>query len=71
MTFAKARGPLTAVLMALMFVGVPPTKAAAEEKRPNVVFILADNVGYGDLGPYGGGELRGFPTPRADHHETT
>jgi arylsulfatase len=34
--------------------------------KPNVVFILADNVGYGDLGPYGGGELRGFPTPRSD-----
>jgi arylsulfatase len=27
---------------------------------------LADNVGYGDLGPYGGGELRGAPTPRID-----
>jgi len=27
---------------------------------------LADNVGYGDMGPYGGGELRGFPTPRID-----
>jgi arylsulfatase len=34
--------------------------------KPNVVFILADNVGYGDLGPYGGGELRGCPTPRID-----
>jgi arylsulfatase A-like enzyme len=32
--------------------------------RPNVVFIL--NVGYGDLGSYGGGELRGAPTPRLD-----
>jgi arylsulfatase A-like enzyme len=31
-----------------------------------VVFILADNVGYGDLGSYGGGELRGAPTPRLD-----
>ena len=28
--------------------------------------ILADNVGYGDLGPYGGGELRGAPTPNID-----
>src|ERR1700690_1312717 len=39
---------------------------AAEAEKPNVVFILADNVGYGDLGPYGGGELRGFPTPNID-----
>jgi arylsulfatase len=41
-------------------------RAAAQQEKPNVVFILADNVGYGDLGPYGGGELRGAPTPRID-----
>ena len=40
--------------------------AQAADNKPNVVFILADNVGYGDLGPYGGGELRGCPTPRTD-----
>ena len=40
--------------------------AAAAQERPNVVFILADNVGYGDMGPYGGGELRGMPTPVTD-----
>lgn len=38
----------------------------SNQKKPNVVFILADNVGYGDLGSYGGGELRGAPTPRSD-----
>jgi hypothetical protein len=42
------------------------TTPIAAGKKPNVVFILADNVGYGDLGPYGGGELRGAPTPRID-----
>ena len=40
--------------------------SSSPAKKPNVVFILADNVGYGDLGPYGGGELRGYPTPRSD-----
>jgi arylsulfatase A-like enzyme len=40
--------------------------AVAQQQKPNVVFILADNVGYGDLGPCGGGELRGAPTPRID-----
>jgi arylsulfatase len=40
--------------------------AQAADKKPNIVFILADNVGYGDLGCYGGGELRGCPTPRLD-----
>ena len=44
----------------------PAPAAQAGDGKPNVVLILADNVGYGDLGPYGGGELRGFPTPRID-----
>jgi arylsulfatase len=33
---------------------------------PNVVLILADNLGWGELGCYGGGVLRGAPTPRID-----
>ena len=41
-------------------------QSASQARKPNVVFILADNVGYGDLGSYGGGELRGAPTPRLD-----
>jgi Sulfatase len=44
----------------------PVSAQVAPATKPNVVFILADNVGYGDLGPYGGGELRGAPTPRID-----
>ncbi len=42
------------------------TTRVALDPKPNIVFILADNVGYGDLGSYGGGELRGAPTPRLD-----
>jgi arylsulfatase A-like enzyme len=38
----------------------------AASKKPNIVFILADNLGYGELGCYGGGILRGAPTPRID-----
>ena len=51
---------------ALLATACAALPAMAQEKKPNVVFILADNVGYGDLGPYGGGELRGAPTPRID-----
>ena len=40
--------------------------ASAQLSQPNILFILADNVGYGDIGAYGGGELRGSPTPRID-----
>ena len=34
--------------------------------RPNIVLIVADNLGWGELGCYGGGALRGAPTPRID-----
>jgi arylsulfatase len=38
----------------------PPTP------KPNILFILVDNLGYGELGVYGGGATRGAPTPRID-----
>ena len=42
------------------------TPGVGQQQKPNILFILADNVGYGDIGAYGGGELRGAPTPRLD-----
>jgi arylsulfatase len=41
-----------------------PTQARSG--KPNILFILADNLGYGELGVYGGGETRGAATPRID-----
>ena len=38
----------------------------APDKRQNIVLVLADNLGWGELGCYGGGALRGAPTPRID-----
>ena len=37
-----------------------------ESRLPHILFILADNLGWGELGCYGGGSLRGAPTPRID-----
>jgi len=34
--------------------------------KPNILFIVSDDTGYGDLGPYGGGVGRGMPTPNID-----
>jgi arylsulfatase A-like enzyme len=56
-----------ALLVSVVGVTMASMPAIAQQaQKPNVVLILADNVGYGDLGPYGGGELRGAPTPHID-----
>jgi len=34
--------------------------------KPNILLILTDNTGWGDWGAYGGGALRGAPSPRID-----
>jgi arylsulfatase len=36
------------------------------DKRPNIVVFFWDNLGWGEVGCYGGGILRGAPTPRID-----
>ncbi len=40
--------------------------SAGTQSKPNIVLILMDNLGYGELGVYGGGILRGAPTRRID-----
>lgn len=40
--------------------------AAQAQAKPNILLIVSDDTGYGDLGPYGGGEGRGMPTPSID-----
>jgi arylsulfatase len=39
---------------------------AQDAPKPNIVFILMDNLGYGEVGCYGGGLVRGAATPRID-----
>ncbi|MFV8782135.1 hypothetical protein ACNKU7_06905 [Microbulbifer sp. SA54] len=46
-------------------VAVETTTTSASGK-PNILLIVSDDTGYGDLGPYGGGEGRGMPTPNID-----
>jgi len=52
---------------AAVFAALAQVHAAdAADKQPNVVLMLADNVGWGDIGAYGGGAFRGMPTPNLD-----
>lgn len=43
-----------------------PTKSTSTPKKPNVVIMMVDNLGWGEIGTYGGGILRGAKTPRLD-----
>jgi arylsulfatase A-like enzyme len=64
-----ARNRLLSVGLAVLAVStLLPCVATAQtaEKKPNILFIVSDDTGYGDLGPYGGGEGRGMPTPHID-----
>ena len=35
-------------------------------RKPNILIILVDDLGYGDPGAFGGGEMAGAPTPNID-----
>ena len=45
---------------------VAKAQAPSTQAKPNILFILVDNLGYGELGVYGGGATCGAPTPRID-----
>ena len=65
----RSHGRVYVFLLALALVGVAagdPAHAQAPGGKPNILFIVSDDTGYGDLGPYGGGIGRGMPTPNID-----
>jgi arylsulfatase A-like enzyme len=51
---------LTAAFALLCFYSV---QIEAQTRRPNIVVIVADDMGYGDIGPYGSKDI---PTPNLD-----
>jgi arylsulfatase A-like enzyme len=56
------------VALVLTFPAIGPVNAQQklDGKKPNIVVIMTDDVGWGDLGVYGGGPNRGAPTPNLD-----
>ena len=55
--------PIFVVLVAVVWHAVPASAAAAAPRRPNVVVILADDQGWGDLSVNGNTNLA---TPHID-----
>jgi len=69
MLVTSARRKIISLVAAILLSAALPGRSVAQpqsQRKPNVVFILVDNLGWGELGVYGGGILRGAPTPRID-----
>ena len=44
-----------------------PASGQQQQAKPNIILIVSDDFGYGDLrGAYGGGLGRGMPTPNLE-----
>jgi arylsulfatase A-like enzyme len=63
----------TVAAVSALAAAAPIRTAQAQQKQqpapagqPNIIMIISDDTGYGDLGPYGGGNGRGMPTPNID-----
>jgi hypothetical protein len=54
---------LLAAAMAAAVATAPISEQSGEARRPNVVLIITDDVGYGDFGSYGAPDVR---TPHID-----
>jgi arylsulfatase len=60
------------LIISILSVGIASSSAAAQQaggtvasqQRPNIVLMFPDNLGFGEVGSYGG--VRGVPTPRID-----
>ncbi len=60
------RLPIAIVAAAASLLGVSSALAQAPVQKPNIILILSDDFGYGDMGAYGGGAGRGMSTPNLD-----
>src|SRR5271170_4526082 len=61
-----SRSILASSLLASFTMVSAQSMAQAQVQKPNIILIVSDDFGYGDMGAYGGGENRGQPTPNLD-----
>jgi len=55
--------PVTRLALALVLSAAPQVAQSQDASRPNIVLIITDDVGYGDIGSYGARDVR---TPNID-----
>lgn len=48
------------------FLSAAAQNKQSRPKKPNIIMVISDDTGWGDLGVYGGGAGRGMPTPNLD-----
>jgi arylsulfatase len=66
MTIPDLKKPILRLGVPVLLAMLSALPCFAQDKKPNILLIVSDDTGYGDLGPYGGGEGRGMPTPSID-----
>ena len=57
-----SRTIIALLLLSAFFTGQPAQTADTSSAKPNVVYIMADDIGWGDISAHGGG----VPTPNID-----
>ena len=53
------------ILITIIFTSLTLLSQAAEAKKPNIIVIMADDLGYGDIGCYGA-DPKNIKTPNID-----
>ena len=56
----------TVAFLPLVFLSTFLSGTTLAQEKPNIVLMVQDNLGWGEVGTYGGGILRGAETPRID-----
>lgn len=59
-------GNVCSGLLGLFAVLALVSAPAVAQKKPNIIMLMSDDVGWGDYGVYGGGVALGHPTPNID-----
>ncbi len=61
--FIKSAGVSALALAPCNLLGCAAVPRAGRQRKPNIIFLFADDLGYGDLGCYGQKEIK---TPNLD-----